>query len=87
VTVAELSWLQTGLLLLTPAFVLAAALVLGRYPGEKLLARPRRTARRRRRPVRFGVRWLTPLRRVGGGLLLGHSLAGRAPPSFASSHL
>jgi hypothetical protein len=80
VTLAELSWLQTGLLLLTPALALAVALLLGRYPGEELLARPRRRTRLRRRPRPIRVRHLEPRRRVGGGLLLGRSLAGRAPP-------
>jgi hypothetical protein len=80
VTLAELSWLQTGLLLLTPALALAVALLLGRYPGEDLLARPRRRTRLRRRRGPIRVRYLEPRRRVGGGLLLGRSLAGRAPP-------
>jgi len=80
VSVVELSWLQTGVLLLTPAIVLAIALFFGRYPGEELLvrrARPPRRSRRRRTPRQV---WVTPSRRVAGGLLLGHSLAGRAPP-------
>jgi hypothetical protein len=82
----ELSWLQTGLLLLSPALVLAVALVLGRYPGEKLLVRPRRRTRSRRRRAARHVRWFEPVRRVGGGLLLGRCLAGRAPPSCAWSY-
>ena len=82
----ELSWLQTGLLLVTPAIVLAIVLLLGRYPGEELLARALRRARPRRR--RRGTRpaWIAPVRRIAGGLLLGRSLAGRAPPRCLSCH-
>jgi hypothetical protein len=84
VSLAEFSWLQTGLLLLSPAIVLAVALVLGRYPGEKLLVRSRPPRARRRRLLAERVAWLAPSRRVGGGLLLARSLAGRAPPPVAS---
>jgi len=79
-TLAELSWLQTGLLLLTPALALAVALLLGRYPGEELLARPRRRTRLRRRAAPLCIRHFELRRRIGGGLLLGRSLAGRGPP-------
>jgi hypothetical protein len=82
-SVMELSWLQTGLLLLAPAIVLAAALLLGRYPGEKLLERPRPPRPRRRALVALRLVWTAPVLHVGGGLLLGRSLAGRAPPCEA----
>jgi uncharacterized protein YcnI len=85
VTLLELTWLQTGLLLLTPAIVLAVVVALGRYPGEKLLVRTSsRPPRRRRRVAIAQLVWLAPSVRIGGGLLLGHSLAGRAPPPAVS---
>jgi hypothetical protein len=83
-TVVELSWLETGLLLLTPALALAVALLLGRYPGEKRLVRSRRRTARRRRPAVPGSQRLDPVLHVCGGLLLGHSRAGRAPPELSS---
>jgi hypothetical protein len=77
---------DTGLLLLSPALVLAVPLVLGRYPGsgrlERLAARGR-PARPRR------AMSLTPPRRrpraaaAHGGRLLAFALAERAPPSAA----
>jgi hypothetical protein len=83
----HLGWLQTGLLLLSPAIALAIALFFGRYPGEKLLFRespPPRRERRRGGALRIRV---APVRRIGGGLLLGRSLAGRAPPGDLSCHI
>lgn len=68
-----------------PLLALLAFLLAGRYPGcetmvrlsERLAARGRRAHRstRSRRPSR------PPLRAAHGGLLLAHSLSGRAPPA------
>ena len=81
----DVSWLLTGLLLLTPAIVLAIVLLFGRYPGEELLVRARaRRRRRRRRDTRLVP--IAPVRRIGGGLLLARSLAGRAPPGPPTCH-
>jgi hypothetical protein len=81
----QLESLDTGLLLLVPCFALAVALLLGRYPGEELLAKhgrdPKSSPRRRRPPTR--PRWSSPVRRTNGGLLMARSLAGRAPPLTA----
>jgi hypothetical protein len=71
--------LDTGLLFLAPAFVLLLPLLAGRYVGEGALApfvepvrRAAAAALHRPRPR---------ARRVPrGGLLVGCSLAGRAPP-------
>jgi hypothetical protein len=70
--------LETGLLFLMPAFVLLLPLLAGRYVGERVLAAappaPRSAVRALRLP-RPATR-LVPR----GGLLVGCSLAGRAPP-------
>jgi hypothetical protein len=72
--------LDTGLLFLAPAFVLALPLLAGRYVGETVFVRARRAARRRRPAVRLALR--PPARLLPrGGLLVGHALAGRAPPA------
>jgi hypothetical protein len=77
----QLESLDTGFLLLVPCFALAVALLLGRYPGEQLLAKrwrdPKSSPRRLRLPT---PRWSAPTRRTNGGLLMARSLAGRAPP-------
>jgi hypothetical protein len=76
----HLGGLDTGLLFLTPAFVLLLPLLAGRYLGAD------RLASRMRAPVRRAVAALLPLPRPRvrlvprGGLLVGCSLAGRAPP-------
>jgi periplasmic copper chaperone A len=69
---------------LLPALALVAALLLGHYPGERLLL----AVARRRRPRRAGAapssrpRHLFASQRLPrGGALLGAALAGRAPPS------
>ena len=71
--------LDTGLLFLAPAFVLLLPLLAGRYPGERALA-PLRPAVRPSAPLALSL----PRPRLGfvprGGLLVGCSLAGRAPP-------
>jgi len=70
-----------GLLYLAPALLLAALLLGGRYPGERVLARPlRRRFTPRRRPLRRALP--RPPRRTTprGGLLIAAGLAGRGPP-------
>lgn len=76
----HLAGLDTGLLFLAPAFAIALPLLAGRYPGERILVRvDRRPVRRRpdRRPAPRSPARLLPR----GGLLVGHGLAGRAPPA------
>ena len=70
--------LETGLLFLTPAFVLLLPLLAGRYVGERVLA----VAPPARRTVVRAVHRPGPATRLvpRGGLLVGCSLAGRAPP-------
>jgi hypothetical protein len=70
-------------LLLAPAAVLFAALLLGRYPGEAVIARVRRAVAGPRRPrCAMVVR-----RRVAvallprGGRLVGSAIAARPPPA------
>jgi hypothetical protein len=72
--------LDTGMLFLAPAFVLALALLAGRYPGERLLTRlvPRR--RRAPRPL-AGARPAPAPVPPRGGLLLACALAKRGPPA------
>jgi hypothetical protein len=70
-----------GLLYLLPALVLVVALLIKRYPGERLLVV---LAGRRARPRRR-ARLLPAVRRIElpvphGGRLIAVSLAGRAPP-------
>ena len=77
----HLGGLEIGLLYMAPAFALALPLLAGRYPGEGVLvgARARRPRQRRIEPhpvVRPPARLLPR-----GGLLVGHALAGRAPPA------
>ena len=72
--------LQIGFLYMAPWLALLLALVCGRYPGERVLARLRaRRAVRRRAPVAIAAPrrafWV-----VSGGLLLAHRLAARGPP-------
>jgi hypothetical protein len=71
--------LDTGLLFLAPAFVLLLPLLAGRYPGEGVLEP---FVRPLRRAVAVLVRISRPRARLvpRGGLLVGCSLAGRAPP-------
>lgn len=69
-----------------PAIFLLAALIQGRYPGERVIQRlrgqqpridraPATTLRPRPRPRRARRRW---------GQLISESLAGRAPPAAAA---
>src|SRR3954462_7760703 len=71
--------LDTGLLFLAPAFVLLLPLLAGRYVGERALAPLLRPVRR---AVAAAVHRPRPRARLvpRGGLLVGCSLAGRAPP-------
>ena len=72
--------LDTGLLFLAPAFALALPLLAGRYVGEAVFVRARRRPARRRLVIHLAVR--PPARLLPrGGLLVGHALAGRAPPA------
>jgi len=72
-----------GLLCLLPALLLAAPLLLRRYPGERLLVRlGGRPRRRRPRPSAAPHVRPTPATRVPrGGLLMGFALAVRPPPA------
>jgi hypothetical protein len=66
---------------IAPLLLLVAALTLGRYPGERALARARLAPRlRRRTPSSTGGPAREPHALVRGGLLVASSLAGRAPP-------
>ena len=71
--------LDTGLLFLAPAFVLLLPLLAGRYVGERALAP---VVRSLRRAVAAALHLARPRARRAprGGLLVGCSLAGRAPP-------
>jgi hypothetical protein len=79
---------SAALLYLLPALLLLAPLVLGRYPGERLLRAAVDGLRRRRRPGEphrlRQLASLAPLPR--GGALLASALAGRAPPRPAAAH-
>jgi hypothetical protein len=73
-----------GLLYHGPALLLGVVLLGGRYPGERVLARPlRRRPSTRRRPLRRALP--RPPRRTAprGGLLIASGLAGRGPPTVA----
>src|SRR4051812_49451707 len=75
----HLGGLDTGLLFLMPAFVLALPLLAGRYLGADRLAPPSAPVRR---PVAAAIRLPRPrgCLRPRGGPLVGCSLSGRAPP-------
>jgi len=78
--------LDTGLLFVAPALVMALPLLAGRYPGERRLATVRRPPPRRV----LGFSAPKPLHGLGrllprGGRLIAASLAVRPPPSAASS--
>jgi periplasmic copper chaperone A len=82
--------MSTVLFYALPALALLAALLLGHYPGERLLL----AAAARRRPPRPAAT-VPPLRHLvfarprlpRGGALLGAALAGRAPPSVPRAAL
>jgi len=72
--------LDTGLLFLAPAFVLALPLLAGRYVGETVFARVFRALRRRAPRAHSPLR--PPARLMPrGGMLVGVAMAGRAPPA------
>jgi hypothetical protein len=75
----HLGGLDTGLLFLMPAFVLALPLLAGRYLGADRLAGRCAPVRRR---LAAAIHLPRPRVRLvpRGGLLVGCSLAGRAPP-------
>ena len=71
-----------GLLLLSPALLLALPLLAGRYVGERGLVRLARRARprlRRLRPARVPRPWPRAVA-VRGGRLIAAALAERGPP-------
>jgi hypothetical protein len=75
------------LLALIPALLLFVALFLGRYPGERAIARA--VAARTRRPVR-APRAIAPIRRrprtaFRPGELIARSLANRPPPALLTA--
>jgi hypothetical protein len=74
-------------LCLLPALLLAAPLLLRRYPGENRLIAWRRTVSTRRRtvPLLASPRWLAVRVAPRGGLLLARSLAVRPPPALAAA--
>ena len=71
--------LDTGLLFLAPAFLLALPLLAGRYVGERALV-PRNPPARRAVAAAISLPRRRALFAPRGGLLVGCSLAGRAPP-------
>jgi hypothetical protein len=78
--------LLTFLLPAAPLLALLAALLLGRYPGHEAIVRisERIAARSHRCPGRAPAAKpprRAPPRAAHGGLLLAHSLSGRAPPA------
>lgn len=75
------------LLALVPALLLFAALVAGRYPGERAIARARaaRTDRPVRAPRSLGSPRRAPRSAVRPGELLARSLATRPPPSLLTA--
>ena len=75
----HLGGLDTGLLFLAPAFLLLLPLLAGRYLGADRLAARAAPARRR---LVAAIHLPRPCVRLvpRGGLLVGCSLAGRAPP-------
>jgi hypothetical protein len=74
--------LQTGVLTLLPALVLAVMMLTRPYLGEQAIARLRRAGRSRRpRGVATLGGYLCPEVAVArGGRLIAAALAGRAPP-------
>lgn len=76
------------LLALVPGLLLFAALVLGRYPGERTLVRIAtrgRTRRPRRAPRAIAPKPRAPLVAVRAGELLARSLATRPPPPLLTA--
>jgi hypothetical protein len=74
-----LTGFNVGMLMLLPALVTAALLIVWPYPGLELILRI--AARRRPRPGRSrAVRRRRPIAVARGGRLIAASLGGRAPP-------
>jgi hypothetical protein len=71
------------LLAALPTLLLAAALILGRYPGEEAIARLRARLPRPKRSAtaKLGSTAVTRTERRRSGELLSRALAGRAPPA------
>jgi hypothetical protein len=77
---------MTELLGFLPLLLLVGALLLRRYPGERLLTELRRrriSPRRVPEPVVPRIRRHAEPRLPRGGTLIGAFLAGRAPPAIA----
>jgi hypothetical protein len=83
---AVITGADTGLLYLSPALVLCAPLVLGRYVGEQQLAdladRPATRTSRRPSPLPMPRSRVRLMQR--GGRLVASSLAKRPPPPVAA---
>lgn len=80
--------LLAGLLYLAPALLIAAALLRGRYPGERLLIAAVRRARAPHRAARrHGCARRTRSALPRGGQLVAARMAGRAPPRAATPRL
>jgi hypothetical protein len=76
---------QSGALALLPALVLAAVLLAGHYPGERLIARWGCARPRVRQAITRVLAPPRPSRALPhGGRLIATALAGRAPPAFAA---
>jgi hypothetical protein len=76
------------LIALVPALLLFAALVAGRYPGERAIARlaaHAQTRRPRRAPRAIAPARRAPRTAVRPGELLARSLATRPPPSLLTA--
>jgi hypothetical protein len=76
------------LLALVPALLLFAALVAGRYPGERAIARlaaGTRATRPRRAPRAIATPRRAPRASIRPGELLARSLATRPPPSLLTA--
>jgi hypothetical protein len=78
-----LTGFNVGMLMLLPALVTAALLIVWPYPGLELILRI--AARRRPRPGRSRAvrRRRRPIAVARGGRLIAASLGGRAPPVLA----
>ena len=78
---------MTGVVLLqlAPALIVVVALLLFRYPGERLIARARRcfAARGAMRAGAIVARSQRPRQIARGGTLLAHRISGRGPPTSA----
>jgi len=78
--VAHVSGTAVDLAYLGPATLVFLLLGLGRYPGERLLARRARPSHKRSSTHAVAVACEAVMTMPRGGLLLAAALAGRAPP-------